>query len=86
LTNAVPVAAAALAVKVNVDAPELTPFGLKEAVTPLGSPLADKVTLPLKPLDAVMLIALVALLPWRKLTVVGLAASVNTAGQLLTRL
>lgn len=86
LTKAVPVAAVALAFKVKVLAPALIPFGLNEAVTPSGIPAADKVTSPLKPLDAVMLIAVVTLPPCIRLTVAGMAATVNTAGQLLTRL
>lgn len=78
--------AESLPFNVNVDAPEVTPFGLNEAVTPSGNPLADKVTLPVKPAEAEILIVLVTVAPCRKLTVAGLAASVNTAGQLLTRL
>lgn len=62
LTRAVPVAAVALAVSVNVVA-EVVPLGLNEAVTPLGKPEAEKVTLPLKPLDAAMLISVAVLLP-----------------------
>lgn len=62
LTSAVPVAAVALAVSVNVVA-EVVPLGLNEAVTPLGNPEAEKVTLPLKPLDDPMVISAVALLP-----------------------
>ena len=48
VTVAVPVVALALAVKVSVL--ELVEgFGLNAAVTPLGKPVAEKVTLPLKP-------------------------------------
>jgi hypothetical protein len=43
-------------------------FGLKDAVTPLGKPEADKVTLLLKPFWGVTLIVLVPLLPWAMLT------------------
>jgi hypothetical protein len=85
LTRAVPVAAEALAANVNVLA-EVVPLGLNEAVTPLGSPEAAKVTLPLNPLEAAMLISVVVLFPWRTVTLLGLAASVKTAGQLFTRL
>jgi hypothetical protein len=85
LTRAIPVAADALAVNVNVLA-AVVPLGLNEAVTPSGSPEAAKVTLPLKPLDAPMLISVVVLLPWRTVTLLGLAAIVKTAGQLFTRL
>ena len=45
----VPVAAPLPAVRVNVLVPAVL-LGLKEAVTPLGMPDADKLTLPLKPL------------------------------------
>jgi hypothetical protein len=48
VTVAAPVVALPLAVKVSVV--ELVEgFGLKAAVTPLGKPVAEKVTLPLKP-------------------------------------
>ena len=33
---------------------ELTGFGVKNAVTPLGKPLTDKVTFPVNPFDAEM--------------------------------
>jgi hypothetical protein len=59
---AVPVVAVALAASVNVLV-VVVGFVLNEAVTPLGRPDADKVTLPLKPLDGVMVIVLVPLLP-----------------------
>jgi hypothetical protein len=62
LTRVVPVAAVALAVNVNVVA-EVVPLGLNEAVTPLGNPETEKVTLPLKPLDPAMLMSVVVLLP-----------------------
>ena len=38
-------------------------LGLNAAVTPLGKPDAERVTLPLKPFDGVMLIVLVPWLP-----------------------
>jgi hypothetical protein len=47
-TEAVPMVAVLLAVSVNVLA-VLARFGLNEAVTPLGRPDVDKVTLPAKP-------------------------------------
>ena len=62
LTSAVPVAAVPLAVNVNVLA-EAVSSGLKEAVTPVGNPETVKATLPLKPVDAAMLMSVVALLP-----------------------
>src|SRR6202042_1657919 len=48
VTGPVPVAAVPVAVKVSVLV-EVVGFGLKPAVTPLGVPVADRVTLPLKP-------------------------------------
>ena len=49
VTVTVPVAAVLLAVSVNVLVLVVLP-GLNEAVTPIGRPEADKLTLPLKPL------------------------------------
>lgn len=48
VTVTVPVLAVLLAVSVNVLV-VIAGFALKAAVTPLGSPVADKLTLPLKP-------------------------------------
>ena len=58
VTTKVPMAALALAVNVSVLV-KVAGFGLNDAVTPLGSPVADNVTLPLKPFAGVMVIALV---------------------------
>ena len=58
VTVAVPVAAVGLAVKVNILVPVVLP-GLNDAVTPLGRPEADKLTLPLKPFTGVTVIVLV---------------------------
>jgi hypothetical protein len=58
VTVTVPVAAVALAVKVSVLL-LVAGLGLNPAVTPLGKPDADRVTLPLKPFDGVMVIVLV---------------------------
>ena len=58
VTVTVPVPAVALAVNVSVLL-LLAGFGLNPAVTPLGKPVAEKVTLPLKPFDGVMVIVLV---------------------------
>jgi hypothetical protein len=85
LTSVVPTAALALAVNFNV-LDDVAGFGLNEAVTPLGSPDAVKVTLPLNPVDAATLITVEALLPCGVLSVLGAAAIVKTAGQLFTRL
>jgi hypothetical protein len=48
VTVTVPVVAVLLAVSVNVLVPVVL-LGLNDAVTPLGRPDADKLTLPLKP-------------------------------------
>jgi len=57
VTVAVPVAAVALAVRINVLV-EVAGFGLKVAVTPLGKPEAEKLTLPVKPLAGAIVIVL----------------------------
>ena len=62
VTVAVPKAAVALAVSVNVLV-EVVGFGLNAAVTPLGRPEAVKLTLPLKPFRSVTVIVLAPLLP-----------------------
>jgi hypothetical protein len=63
VTVAVPIAAVLLAVSVNVLAlAELV--GLNDAVTPLGRPDAEKLTLPLKPLCGLTLMVLAPLVPW----------------------
>lgn len=58
VTVLVPVVAVLLAVNVRVLVP-VAGFGLNEAVTPLPRPLADRVTLPVKPLEGVILIVAV---------------------------
>jgi hypothetical protein len=63
VTVAVPVVAVALAVSVSVLV-VVALAGLNDAVTPLGSPEAERATLPLKPLIAVTVIVLLPLLPW----------------------
>src|ERR1035441_10246876 len=70
VTVTVPVAAVALAVRVSVLL-EVAGFGLNPAVTPLGNPEAERVTLSLKPFTGTMLIVLVPLLPWTTVTVPG---------------
>jgi hypothetical protein len=62
VTVAAPVAAVAEAVKVRVLVP-VVDVGLKLAVTPLGKPLALRVTLPVKPLPGVTVTVLVAVPP-----------------------
>ena len=71
----VPVAAVLLAASVNVLVLELL-VGLKDAVTPLGRPDAEKLTLPLKPLSGETVMVLVPLAPWMKLRLFGEAERV----------
>jgi hypothetical protein len=62
VTVTVPVVAVLLAVSVNVLV-VVAGFVLNDAVTPLGRPEADKVTLPLKPFCGVTVIVLVPAVP-----------------------
>ena len=74
VTVAVPVVAVEEAVRVNVELPLVdTEAGLKEAVTPLGKPEAERETVPAKPLSAPMVIVLVPLAPCVTVTDVGFA-------------
>jgi len=66
----VPVAAVLLAVSVNALVVAVL-LGLNEAVTPLGSPDADKLTLPLKPFCGVTVMVLVPLAPCTIVTLLG---------------
>jgi hypothetical protein len=90
VTVAVPSAAVLLAFNVNVLVP-VVGLVLKAAVTPLGSPEADNVTLPVKPLDGVTVTVLVPLAPCAIVRLLGeadrekLGAGPDT-GQLFTRL
>jgi hypothetical protein len=85
VTVTVPVAAVALAFKVSVLL-LVAGLGLNAAVTPLGKPDAERVMLPLKPFDKMMVIVLVPWLPCAMVTPLGLAVRVKPAGQLFTRL
>ncbi len=58
VTVFVPVVAVLLAVNVSVLVP-VAGFGLNDAVTPLPMPEADKVTLPVKPFEGVIVIVVV---------------------------
>ena len=58
VTVAIPVVAALLAVSINVLV-FVVLVGLNDAVTPLGKPEADKLTLPLKPFCGVTVMVLV---------------------------
>jgi hypothetical protein len=85
-----PTVAVALAVKVNVLV-VVAGFVLKAAVTPLGNPDADKLTLPLKPFCGVTVIVLVPLAPCVFVKLLGEADNAKfgvcaEAGQLFTRL
>ena len=70
VTVTVPSEAVALAVRVKVLV-LVAGFVPKLAVTPVGSPDAEKVTLPLKPLEGVTVIVLVPLVPCTTLKVLG---------------
>ena len=87
---AVPVLAVPLAVSVKVLV-AMAGFGLKDAVTPLGKPEADKLTLPLKPFCGVTVIVLVLLAPCVMVKLPGEAKSTKVGvavdpGQLFTKL
>lgn len=84
VTVNVPSAAVALALRVSVLLLAV-PAGLKDAVTPLGRPKADKLTTPLKPLSGLMLMALVAVFPWTTLKLLGEAVSVKLPAGLTVR-
>ena len=70
VTEAVPVVAVLLAVSVNVLVLVVL-LGLNDAVTPLGSPDADKLTLPLKPFCGVTVMVLAPLAPCVMLRLLG---------------
>lgn len=72
VTIMLPVPKVALLLAVNVRVLELVAgFGLKEAVTPVGKPEADRLTLPLKPFDEVIMILLVPFAPCVIVTLLG---------------
>jgi hypothetical protein len=75
VTVAVPVVAVLLAVSVSVLV-VVAGFELNDAITPLGRPEADKLTLPLNPFCGVTAIVLVPLAPCTTLTLLGDAVSV----------
>lgn len=76
VTLLVPAVAVLDAVNVTVLVP-VVEAGLKLAVTPLGKPLAASATVPVKPLDGLTVIVLLAVPPWATETLVGFAASVK---------
>ena len=72
--------AVALAVKVNVELPApVIEVGLNAAVTPLGSPLTDSVTLELKPLVMVSVIVDVPVLDCFTVAVVAASEKLGVA-------
>jgi hypothetical protein len=76
VTTAVPVVAEDEAVRVRVDVPlplagGVTEPGEKEAVTPLGSPLAERETAEVKPFRLPTEMVLVPLPPWATVTELG---------------
>lgn len=73
---AVPVVAVPLAASVRVVVPVVL-VGLNEAVTPLGKPEADKLTLPLKPPCGMRVMLLVTLPPRMMVKLLGDAESVK---------
>ena len=72
VTVAVPVAALLLAVSVSVlVVGAVAEVGLNVAVTPLGMPDAEKLTLPVKPFCGVTVMVLVPLFPWMNVKLLG---------------
>lgn len=76
VTVHVPVLAVLLAVNVTV-LETVAGSGLKDALTPLGSPEAVKFTLPLNPNVGFTVMVLVPVFPWVTVSVLGDAVSVK---------
>ena len=76
VTVTVPVDAVLLAVRVS-ELVVAVLLGLKEAVTPVGRPEAEKAIVPLKPPCRVTVIVLVPLAPWGTVNPVGEAERVK---------
>ena len=70
VTANVPVVAVLLAASVNVLV-FVVLLGLNDAVTPLGKPDADRLTLLLKPPCGVTVMVFVPLVPWTRLRLLG---------------
>ena len=70
VTLKVPSAAVLLAVSVKALVLAVL-LGLNDAVTPLGRPDADKLTLPLKPFCGTTVMVLAPLVPWTTLRLLG---------------
>ena len=81
VTVSAPVVAVALAVSVKVLV-DVAGFELKVAVTPVGRPDAEKVTLPVKPFAGVIVIVLVLVVPCTIATLLGLADKENVGSGL----
>jgi hypothetical protein len=81
VTVDVPLVAVELAVKVSVLL-AVAGLGTKVAITPLGNPEADRVTLPLKPFDGVIMMALVPVVPCTTVRLLGLAERANVGDAL----
>jgi hypothetical protein len=79
VTVTVPEAAVFVAFKVRVLL-DVAGLGLKDAVTPLGSPVADRVTLPENPFASLIAMVLVALPLFASVREFGVAVSVKLAG------
>ena len=77
VTVLVPVVAELLAVKVSVVV-LVAGFGLKDAVTPVPRPVADRVTVPAKPFDGWMVIVVVPCDDRRMVKLVGEAERVKS--------
>jgi hypothetical protein len=73
-----------LAVSVSTCVPVTVPAA-NDAVTPLGSPVAARVTVPLNPFAPVTVMVLVPVLPWATDTLVGEADSVKLGGGVIER-
>jgi len=76
---AFPCGAAPVAVSAKVAVVDVL-RGLKDAVTPLGSPETDRLTLPLKPFCPITVIALVMVPPWPMFGLEGDAERVKLGG------
>jgi hypothetical protein len=84
VTVTVPVVAVLLAASVNVLVPTVL-AGLNDAVTPLGRPDTDKLTLPLNPFCGLTVTVLVPLAPWVIARLLGVADSVKFGGAVTVR-
>ena len=84
VTVDVPVVAVLLAVNVK-ELVVVAEAGLKEAVTPLGKPDADRLTLPVNPLSGATVIVLEPLDPWATVRLFGEAERLKFGGAFTVR-